>query len=273
MKETVSVEWLRKNLHNENLILLDSSLQKAADGSISKPNNISIPNARYIDLNNTFSDARSSFPNTLPSPEQFEVECQKLGINNSSKIVVFDNKGIYSSPRVWWMFKIMGHENIAVLDGGLPEWINKGYSFEALIFKNFEPGNFKATYNKQYLKTYNDVLQNIESKTFTLVDARSEGRFNGIEPEPRKHLKSGHVPNSINIPLEQVLANGKFKPVAELKEIFGNKIASESEIAFSCGSGITACIVMLACEISFKKSKYIYDGSWTEWAELQGLKV
>ena len=272
MKELVSIAWLSENLYDEDLILLDASMEKTAQGEHSKHSKLTIPTARHFDIKGRFSDKNNPLPNSLPSPEQFEFECQKLGINQTSKIVVFDNLGIFSSPRVWWMFKVMGHNNVSVLNGGLQEWISKGLSVKSRKVENYEPGNFKATFHKAFVKNYQDILDNINTNLFQVIDARSKGRFNGTEKEPRKHLKSGHIPNSINIPYSLVLDNGKYKTESELKNIFERNCPTENDLVFSCGSGLTACIVMLASEIAFKKSKYIYDGSWTEWAELQNLK-
>jgi thiosulfate/3-mercaptopyruvate sulfurtransferase len=271
MTELVSIAWLEANLKNKDLILLDASLEAAA-GKHSMPQLRSIPGAIYFDLKGSFSDKNSAFPNTLPSEEQFESECQKLGINQSSKIVVFDNLGIYSSPRVWWMFKIMGHDNISVLNGGLPEWLGSGYLAEKIRLEAYQLGNFKANLSKQFVKSYYDILDNVNTKSFHLIDARSEGRFNGREKEPRKHLKSGQIFNSINIPYPSVLKQGKFKPELELREIFAAKGLDKKDLVFSCGSGLTACILMLASELAYRKSRYIYDGSWSEWAERQNLK-
>ena len=260
-------------MQHPDLVVLDASLQATAEGNDGKDTLLkTIPGARYFDLKNNFSKTNSSFPNTLPNEAQFDAECQKLGIRQSSKIVVFDSLGVYSSPRVWWLFKAMGHENVSVLDGGLPAWIDRGYSIETRAPKHYTLGDFKAKLQTKFVKSYSDILDNLRTKTFTVVDARSEGRFNGSTEEPRKHLKSGHIPDSINIPYGDVLDNGKFKSAAALKTLFNKKYTNQKELVFSCGSGLTACIVMLANVIAFNKSKAIYDGSWTEWAEHQNLK-
>lgn len=272
VKEIVSAAWLHTHLEDENLIILDTSLAQTATGQTAIGSPETIKNSRYFDLKNVFSDPDSSFPNTLPAAELFDVEAQKLGINTDSILVVFDAMGVYSSPRVWWLFQIMGHQNIAVLDGGLPEWKAQGFKVVEHRSNSFKHGDFKANYNPELLATYNDVLANTLDKTFTLVDARSAGRFDGTASEPRKHLKSGNIPNSINIPYEEMLTDGKFKSREALREVF-QKITEEDELVFSCGSGLTACIVMLASVLAGKSSKRVYDGSWTEWAELQDLKV
>ena len=272
MRELVSIEWLKENLYKKDLILLDSSLTKTIDGKKTEFKNLTIPTARYFDLKANFSDRNSPFPNTIPAKEQFELECRKLGINNSSEIVIFDNLGIYSSPRVWWMFKVMGHDKVSVLNGGLNEWIKRKLPTAKRTHEAYGDGDFKAYPNEEYIVNYSTIKQNTDQQIFTLIDARSKARFNGTENEPRKELKSGNIKNSINIPFNDVLSDGKFKSKEELKKLFKNMCNYDDKLVFSCGSGLTACIVLLACEIAFKKSKFVYDGSWTEWAEKNNLK-
>ncbi|MFD2825885.1 sulfurtransferase [Leeuwenhoekiella polynyae] len=272
VKEIVSAAWLHTHLGNEKLIILDASLAQTATGKTPASSTVTIPNARYFDLKHVFSEASSVFPNTLPAPAAFEEEVRKLGIDTDSILVVFDNLGVYSSPRVWWLFQSMGHQKIAVLDGGLPEWKAQGFEVEERRPSPLKSGNFKVRFNPELLATYEAVLANTLNKTFTLVDGRSAGRFNGTAPEPRKQLQSGSIPNSVNIPYERVLTDGKFKSKEALQELFKPTDDAEN-LVFSCGSGLTACIVMLAAVRAGRSSKRVYDGSWTEWAELQDLTL
>lgn len=223
MKELVSIEWLKENLHKKDLILLDSSLSKTVNEKNSEFKDLTILTARYFDLKANFSDRNSPFPNTIPAKEQFELECRKLGINNSSEIVIFDNLGIYSSPRAWWMFKVMGHDKVSVLDSGLNEWIKRKLPTEKRTKKTFEDGDFEASPNEDYVVNYSTIKLNTDQQTFTLIDARSKGRFDGTENEPRKELKSGNIKGSINIPFKDVLSNEKYNSKEELKKLFENK--------------------------------------------------
>lgn len=264
MQTIVSATWLHQHIEKPNLVILDAS---------SATNGRTIPKARFLDLDHAFVDASSPFPNTVPKPQQFELACQNLGIDQDSEIVVFDNKGIYTSPRVWWLFQLMGHRNISVLDGGLPAWIENGFETVTEHLKPTKKGNFKSEYQKDMVITFDQIKANIDQQKFVVVDARSAGRFNGTAPEPRKHLKSGSIPNSVNLPFEDVLDNGKFKSADEIKKLFQSIVKEPQEMVFSCGSGITASIILLASVIGFENSLKLYDGSWTEWAELNQFTI
>lgn len=275
MNNLVSVSWLKSNLSMPNLVLLDASATLSASGETSALENMTLPNSRFFDIKNHFSDPSSPFPNTIPTSNAFEENCRALGIQKDSKIVVFDNRGVYFSPRVWWLFKVMGHEQVAVLDGGLPQWIAEGN--KAVPFKEgsvIPSGDFEANFDSTFVIQYPDVKENTRKQSFILFDARSEGRFKGIAPEPRANLSSGCIPNSLNIPFANVLENGMYKSKEKLELLFKNMGIEDKKIVFSCGSGLTACIVLLAFEIAFSRNEYfIYDGSWTEWAMMEKLFV
>jgi len=263
IKTLVSAAWLKKNKNDPNLIILDAT-QKEKKTTLE---NVQIKGTRFFDIKSVFSDTQSDFPNTLPNPKAFEKACRLIGICNTSKIVVYDKLGVFSSPRVWWMFKIMGHQNIAVLDGGLPYWIKSGFTTEKTKTYNNKLGDFEAQFNPNDIRYFKQIKENIIQKKELVIDVRSTDRFLGLIPESRANLRSGNIPNSINIPYENVLENGQFKTNSELKKIFSD-IKNQSLI-FSCGSGITACIVYLATHLVLENKKAIYDGSWTEWGTLE----
>jgi len=265
LKPILSTKWLHKNLKNSNVIILDASPETNVSGLTTEFPNIQIKGARKFDIKNTFSDPKSSLPNTLPSPSHFENECRKLGINNESIIVVYDNLGTYTSPRVWWMFKVMGHKNVHILNGGLPNWIEKHYEVEPIIKHLYISGNFKASFNSSLFADKNTILKNIGQKKALVIDARSTERFSGLKPEPRKGIRSGHIPSSKNLPYHKVLNEGKFKSKRKLAKLFHNLNIDDQPLIFSCGSGITACILYVAHELISHKPKAVYDGSWTEW--------
>ncbi|MFT5165900.1 MAG: thiosulfate/3-mercaptopyruvate sulfurtransferase [Saprospiraceae bacterium] len=268
----VSSEWLNNNFDDPDIIILDASAKDNKTGLIVDFEEVQIKGSRAFDLKNAFSDKESNFPNTLQGAEVFEEACRKLGINKNSKIVVYDNLGIYNSPRAWWMFKMMGHNKVSVLDGGLPDWIRQGYEVEPLGIGEYAPGDFKAAYQPELFRSTKDLVDNLEDKNELVIDARSAGRFDGTAPEPRKGLQSGHIPGSLNIPFQKVLDHGKYKSKAELLEIFNDLKLGDQPLIFTCGSGITACILYLAGELSIANPKAVFDGSWTEWA-LSGLPI
>jgi len=269
----VSVNWLSQNLNEPNLVILDVSLESnIANIKVEFPG-IQIKGARYFDLKRNFSDLESRLPNTLPNPKYFSLACRNLGINNNSIIVVYDNIGIYASPRVWWIFKSMGHKNIAVLDGGLPSWKNKNYPTESIQNRVVPEGNFKAIFNLNLQKKAFQILENIVSKEAILVDARSNERFCGLIPETRKNLKSGHIPHAINLPFLEVLRDGKFLSPNEISTIFKKLKIDKRPKIFTCGSGLTACILILASTLISEDNQFLYDGSWSEWGQLEGVPI
>lgn len=264
LKSLVSAQWLLEHLEDENLIILYTTLVAKKEIISADFENLKIRNARFFDLKEKFSDQDSDLPNTFPSEFQFQEECRKLGINKNSKIVVYDTLGIYSSPRVWFLFKSMGHELVYVLNGGLQEWIKSGFPIVNKKDEQFELGNFEAKFQPQFLTDSQVIKRNLETKSAQVVDARSELRFLGKAPESRQGLRSGNIPNSCNLHYASLLEGGKYKSVEELKKSF-TPFKNENSIIFSCGSGITACILFLAASEFLNAKLSVYDGSWTEW--------
>ena len=168
------------------------------------------------------------------------MECRNLGINKKSKIVVNDSLGVYTSPRVWWLFKVMGHANVSVLDGGLKEWIASKGKLTDNYKQDIETGDFESNFQNFYLIDYEGVKENIKTEEYLLLDARSNGRFQGTDAEPRKHLKSGGVTDSINLSYTDVIENGKYKSKEELIKIFTALKLDDRSLIFSCGSGMKA---------------------------------
>lgn len=257
-------DFLQEQKH-DNIILLDAS--KVVDGTTK---NEIIPGAIQFDLQ-SFKDNESLYPNTMLSPLQFQKQCQALGISNSSRVVVYDNKGIYTSPRVWWMLKSHGLQNVLILDGGLPEYKRLKGKLSSSYQVPVKQGDYKSVYNPEYWTNYSAVKQNSEETVLLHLDVRSAGRFSGNDPEPRPTLLSGCIPNSINLPYDQVLDNGCFKDQNALTYLFKSKGCSGQKLIVSCGSGITACIVLAAYYIAFRQMGRLYDGSWTEWAMKENL--
>ncbi|MFZ2429593.1 MAG: sulfurtransferase [Lutibacter sp.] len=267
LNPVVSATWLFEHLENPNLVILDASPRENKSNLVPEFTNLQIKGSRQFDMENVFLDKENPIPNMIPGERIFEEECRKLGINKDSLIVVYDNLGVYTSPRVWWMFKVMGHSEIAVLDGGLSAWKNENLPTEIIHKNETLSGNFIAKYIPDLVIDSNALLENIDSKKVQVIDARSEERFFGVVPEPRENMSSGHIPNSINLPFEKVLHQGKMKPKSELTKIFKNLNIENQPLAFTCGSGITACIILLASELISENKNVLYDGSWSEWGQ------
>lgn len=271
----VSASWLAQHSQDPNLVILDVSLPNNQAGLKPQYPHLRIPKARFFDLKNDFCDLEASIPNTMPSPASFAKQARLLGINCDSKIVVYDNMGIYYSPRVWWMFRVMGHSNIAVLDGGLPAWVEAGFSTESKE-NTLTPtlGNFEANYQASLICDKAAIVKHLQAPKGILIDARSPARYKGDIPEKRAHLKKGHIPSALNIPYEWVLENGQFKTQQNLKKLFEQqKVLDQSLITVYCGSGTTACIILLAFELISNQPKCLYDGSWSEWGALKDSPI
>ncbi len=273
MQSLVSTTWLSENFNDPDLVILDASLESNVANLEVKFPDLQIKGTRFFDFKNVFADKNSPLPNMLPTAEFFEKECRNLGLNTSSKIVVYDNVGVYASPRVWWMFKAMGHDSIAVLDGGLSDWKNKNLDCEPKEKTKFKFGDFRAIFQPELVRSSNQILENISLKNEIVIDARSKDRFMGLIPETRENLKSGHIPNSLNFPFLEVLHQGKFRSKEELHLVFKKLLLKEKDLVFTCGSGITACILQLAAENIGITNTSIYDGSWTDWGQLEGFPI
>lgn len=270
----VSVEWLVANRKDPNVVILEASLPKPKSKPPAEETRVKIPNARIFEIEKNFSDPNTHLPHMMPSSEMFTEEAQKLGINQNNIIVVYDNLGVYSSPRAWWMFRAMGHEQVFVLDGGLPEWQKAGMETEPYNAKgDFKRGDFVAHYKPELIKDYRDVLTALQDKSQVVMDARSEDRFFGRVPEPREGLRLGHMPNAVNIPFDSIQHDTKMMNETELKEIFGPVASQEQQLIFSCGSGVTACVLALGAALAGYKNISVYDGSWSEWGLPSDLPV
>lgn len=259
----VSVEWLNNNIKASNLIILDGTINKTFDAS-----QLQIPDTRFFDIKKKFSDLSNPFPSAFPSSEQFQKSARELGINNDSVVIVYDDKGIYSSARVWWLFKAFGHNNVAVLNGGFPTWLKHGFETEHMTIYDGDQGDFVPRLQPELMCFFDGVKKVVKHNTHTIIDARSSDRFNCKVPEPREGLRMGTIPNSINLPFTDLLEEGVLKSKEVLEVLFNEKIKRDKNIIFSCGSGITACVLALGAELSGYKNISVYDGSWTEWGTL-----
>jgi 3-mercaptopyruvate sulfurtransferase SseA len=259
----VSTSWLYENLEADNLVVLDGTIAKVFNASA-----LQIPKARFFDIKQKFSDTSNAFPSAFPSASQFESEARALGINTDSAIVVYDDKGIYSSARVWWLFKAFGYTNVAILDGGFSEWQAQNLPTTSTITYQGPQGNFQANLQEGYMVFFDDLQKAATTQTHKIIDARSLARFQSEVPEPREGLRRGTIPNSVNLPFTDLLDQGKLKSKTAIAKALYMLAEKEDPIIFSCGSGITACVLALGAELSGYKNIKVYDGSWTEYGAL-----
>ncbi len=270
----VSPSWLSANIDNENLVVLDATIPKVGGGDASDQYEAKhIPGARFMDLKKAFSDKTTDLPQMMLTQEKFEEAARALGINKDSVIVVYDRLGIYASPRAWWMFTSMGHDQVAVLDGGLPAWVEANLATKPMLNTTYDKGNFEAVFDPSFFVDKHKVLDAIESEAHLILDARGAGRFNGTAPEPRAGLRGGHIPNSKNLPYGEVLHKGKMKSPEALKETFSKLQVDDKNMVLSCGSGLTASILALGATMAGYENLSVYDGSWSEWGMPSDLPV
>lgn len=265
----VSIDWLSAHLGQPRLVLLDASMKPIGAASATSPTSplVGLPGAQVFDFDTRLCDHSTGLPHMMPPREVFEREVRALGVNRSSQIVVYDGQGIFSSPRAWWMFKAMGHDDVAVLDGGLPAWLEAGLPTESTPRAAPPAGDFVARPRPQLFVDAGHVASALDDRRAAVLDARSEDRFQGREPEPRAGLRSGHMPNAINLPFSAVQARGRMLSPDELSRSFVAKVGDRQRLVFSCGSGVTACTLALAAELAGYSDTAVYDGSWSEWGQ------
>ena len=268
MKHLVSTDWLEENL--ENVRILDGSwhLPNTNRNPLNEFKLAHIKNSNFFDIDKN-SNHKSNLPHMLPKKDDWEKIISELGIKNSDHVVIYDNSDVISSCRVWYTFLYFNHDSnlVSVLDGGLKKWIKEKKDTTKDI-KKFEKSSYSAHENTSLVLNKNQIIANIKNKSFELVDARSRERFLGLQPEPRKELKSGNIEGSKNMPFTELINSNDhtFKKKEELISIFEkNKIDPNKKIAFTCGSGMTACVLGLTNSIISGRKPVIYDGSWTEY--------
>lgn len=294
-KNLIEPAVLHQQLNSPELVILDCSWYLPTQNRVARDEyrQAHIPGARFFDID-AISDQETNLPHTIPSPSFFADRVEELGISNTSHIVAYDGAGLFSAARVWWMFHLFGHRQIAILNGGLPAWVEQGYQTTAekaptpARVQSHTPistpasitkGDFSATLNPSMIAYMKELRSNCGTRKCMVLDARSTARFNGKAPEPRTGLSSGHIPGAISLPFTELMDGTRIKPATELTEIFNRLGVSKPDagksisIITSCGSGVTAAIITLALSNSGYGMQRLYDGSWSEWASIPGNPI
>lgn len=268
MQPLVSTAWLAENLSAPDLVVFDATMylpNEARDGH-AEYLSAHIPGARFFDID-AIADDETDLPHMLPTPGRFARLIGALGVSNASRIVFYDQKGLSSAARGWWMMGVFGHDRAAVLDGGLPKWRAENRSLEAGEPPPPAPAVFRPDYRAQRVRGIGDILGNLSGRAELVLDARAAGRFSGTAPEPRAGMRSGHIPGAANLPYAELLnADATFRPPAALRARFCAAGADGSRpVVTSCGSGVSATILTLGLTLAGLAPGAVYDGSWTEW--------
>jgi len=274
-KTLVSTQWLAAHLKDPDLRVLDASwyLPGSKRDPFAEYQAAHIPGARFFDLDDV-SDHRSDLPHMVPPVEKFMSRMRAIGVGDGHQIVVYDGSGLFSAPRVWWLFKLMGQMDIAVLDGGFPKWQAEGHPVEDLppILRD---RHMMVRRQNQMVKDVTQVSAASKLGESEIVDARSPGRFYGKDPEPRPGLRAGHIPGSKNVFYKDLLkADDTMKSPDEMRQVFLEAgVDLDKPVITSCGSGVTAAILSLGLTRMGRTDHSLYDGSWTEWGMFPTLPI
>jgi thiosulfate/3-mercaptopyruvate sulfurtransferase len=264
----VSTEWLAAHLDDPHVRVLDSSYKQPGITPTARQDYESghIPGAVFFDIDDV-AEPGTTLPHLIPSAERFAEKMAERGIGNDDRVIVYDTVGLSSAGRAWWMLRLFGHDNVALLDGGLPKWKAEGQPLEMAAPKIL-PRRFEAHFRPGLVRDKGAVWANIESRVEQVIDARSAGRFEGTAEETWPGRRRGHIPGSLNLPFDRVTdpRTRTLKSEAELSRLFVEAgVSLDRPIVTSCGSGVTACAVAFAAHLLGHPGAAVYDGSWSEW--------
>lgn len=275
-KWLVETDWLENHMRHPDVVVVDGSwhLPGTEHDPYQEYLDERIPDAVFFDIDR-IADTENPLPHMLPSPETFAFHMRRLGIGDGMRVVVYDSQGMFSAARVWWTFRAMGSDNVAVLNGGLPKWKAEGRPLGDGPEPARKRRDFTARLDERMVRDRDAVLGIVEDGSEQILDARSADRFAGHAPEPRPGLRAGHIPGSLNLPYDALVnADGTLKAPEELKKAFETAgVDFAKPVATTCGSGVTASILALALELLGHERVAVYDGSWSEWGADETLPV
>lgn len=271
----VTTEWLATHLDAPDVRIVDASwyLPQMQRDARAEYEHEHIPGAAFFDIDE-ICDLASPYPHMLPSPEKFSSRARAMGLGDGNRVVVYDGAGLFSAARVWWMFRVMGHDDVVVLDGGMKKWKSEGRPADD-IRPYASARHFTARRNTGLIRDREAIFHNIDARVEQVLDARSAARFHGTEPEPRAGLRGGHIPGSKNLPASALISSdGTMKKPDELRALFdGAGIDLRRPVVTTCGSGVTASILALGLAVLGKSQVPVYDGSWAEWGAVAEMPV
>lgn len=270
----VTSDWLAAHLTDPEIVVLDGSwhMPNAARNAQAEYLAGHIPGAVFFDIDGV-ADTSTDLPHMLPAPNDFARMVGALGISDSMTIVVYDELGLFSAPRVWWTFLAMGASDVRILAGGGPKWRAEKRPTEVGLVSR-PPQTFRTDFDPSRVADFETVRSRSRDRAAQVADARPAPRFHAEVPEPRAGLRGGHIPHSLNVPVSLLTEAGQMKPAAELTQLFIDRgLALDKPIITSCGSGITAATLALALELAGAEDVAVYDGSWTEWGSRKDAEV
>jgi thiosulfate/3-mercaptopyruvate sulfurtransferase len=275
-KWLVETEWLAERLKAPDIVVIDATLYLPTTprNAYEEYRNAHIPGAIFFDIED-LSDVSNPMPHMLPAPEKFASRVKAMGIGDGTKVIAYDTQNMSSAARAWWMFRVMGHDDVAILNGGFSKWRTENRPIEMAEPPRRGERHFTIRRNGALVRDMSDVKALLGTDRAQIVDARSAGRFAGTEAEPRDVPRVGHMPGAVNLPYTELIApDGRFKSADELAEAFrAAGIDVNRPVVASCGSGVTACVIAFALGQLGQPNAGVYDGSWTEWSHGDGPVV
>ncbi len=266
--DLVSTQWLEEHLGSPDIAIIDASWHMPATGRDAKAEfaGARIQGAQFFDIDE-LSDNSSPLPHMLPSPEKFASRMRKMGIGDGKRVIAYDAAGLFSAARAWWMFKVFGHDDVTVLDGGLPKWKAEGRPLDEGPALKPQERHFTSQFQSLLLRDKADIAEAVKRGNAQIADARSPARFRGEEAEPRAGVRAGHMPGAMNVHYATLLkSDGTLKSPDEIRAVFAAAgVDTAKPVITSCGSGVTAAILTLGLTLAGAKNHALYDGSWTEW--------